>query len=135
MIFFSESDITFIYPDMQTVLVGQFKDGVMIKAKPAKIIAERCNDGIKEIKVSTPKIDAPILKYKRATRLNMGDQPTVMDPYEKANVYVGELEWGGDGLFAKRNVEMNEIIVYYGGIFWNSTELKLFSPNQTAYEW
>ena len=49
-----EKDIIFIYPDMRTVLVGQFEDGIMIQGRSAKIIAERCNDGIKEIKFALP---------------------------------------------------------------------------------
>ena len=119
---------------MKTVLVGQFKDGIMINGKHAKIIAERCNDGIKEIKVSVPKPDTPTFKYKRPTRLNYGEQPTVMDPYEKNIVYIKESAWGDDGLFAKRDIKPKEVVTYYSGIFWNATEMELFPDNQTAYE-
>ena len=119
---------------MKNVLIGEFEDGVMIKAKPAKVIAERCNDGIKEIKVSAPKSDSPIFEYRRTTRLDIGDQPTTMDPLEKMSVYIKESQWGDDGLFAKTDIEPNEIVAYYSGIFWNATEMELFPENQTDYE-
>ena len=119
---------------MRTVLVGQFKDGIMTEGRPAKIIAERCNDGIKEIKVSMPTYDAPTFKYGRTTRIDIGDQPTVMDPFESTYVYVNETEWAGEGLFAKKNIEANEIVSYYSGIFWNDTEMELWPANQTSYE-
>ena len=51
-------DIVFVYPDMETVLVGRFQNGEMTSAKSSKIIAERCNKGIKEIRVATPKGNA-----------------------------------------------------------------------------
>ena len=52
---FIGDDIIFVYPDMITTLVGKFENGQMISAKTSKIIAERCNKGIKEIRVATPK--------------------------------------------------------------------------------
>ena len=120
---------------MKTVLVGKFQNGIMHRGRPAKIVAERCNNGIKEIKLSIPKRETPAYKYSRANRLSIGDQPTEMDPYEKRTVYIKELDWGGDSLFAKRNIMKNEIVTYYGGIFWNGTELELFPVNATSYDW
>ena len=119
---------------MRTVLVGQFKDGVMIEARPTNIIAERCNDGMKEIKISMPIYDAPTLKYRRTTRLDIGDQPTVMDPLEKRFIYINETERGDDGLFAKKDIGPDQVVAYYSGIFWNATELELWPTNQTSYE-
>ena len=45
-------DIIYVYPDMETVLVGRFEGGSMEGARKSKIIAERCNKGIKEIIVA-----------------------------------------------------------------------------------
>ena len=120
---------------METVLVGKFQNGIMLQASPAKIVAERCNDGIKEIILSKPKPNTTTFKYNRATRLYIGHQPTEMDPYEKKNVYIKELKWGGDSLFAKRDIEKNDLVSYYGGILWNETELRLFPQNNTSYNW
>ena len=130
-----EGSLTFIYPDMKTALTGTFEKGVMIQGSPSKIIAERCNDGVKELKLSAVDNKSPSFKYTRATRLHIGDQPTEMDPYEKQTVYIKELKWGGDSLFAKRNIKNDEIVSYLGGIFWNGTELQLFPHNSTHYDW
>ena len=45
------TDVTFVYPDYTTVLIGVFRYGKMLSALPSKIIAERCKDRLKEIKV------------------------------------------------------------------------------------
>ena len=119
---------------MVTVLVGQFGDGVMIQGKSAKIIAERCNDGIKEIKISSSRPDAPTFKYDRTTRIDIGEKPNVMDPYEKTVVYINTTRWGDDGLFAKKDIEAHELVAYYSGILWNADEMELFPVNLTGYE-
>ena len=66
---FTGENIAFIYPDFETALLGKFENGVMIAAKPTRIAAERCNNGIKELKFSEPKENAPTLKYERPTNL------------------------------------------------------------------
>jgi hypothetical protein len=126
--------MVFIYPDMKTVLVGKFEDGIMLSGRPAKIVAERCNDGIKEIKLSAVKPDAPTFKYSRPTRVNIGDQPNEMDPYERKFVYINTTKWGDDGLFAKKDIKENELVSYYSGIIFDVSEIELFPNNQTGYE-
>ena len=128
------ADIAFIYPDMKTVLIGEFDDGIMIRGRPAKIVAERCNDGIKEIKISKVKASAPTFKYSRPTRVNIGDQPTVMDPYENQMVFVNTTKWGDDGLFAKRDIKKGELVAYYSGLVFNRTEMEILTTNQTGYD-
>ena len=119
---------------MKTVLVGKFINGVMIRARPSKIFAERCNNGMKEIIVSQPKSVTPTLSFNRNTRLKIFD-PTIMDPFERNMVYVNKTIDAGDGLFAKRDIEANEIVVYYSGTVWTPEEhISELSPtNQTGY--
>ena len=118
---------------MRTVLVGQFQDGVMVRGKPAKIIGERCNDGIKEIKISRIRPDAPTFKYSRPTRVNIGDQPTKMDPYEKKCVYIKPTKRGDDGLFAKINIKNWELVSYYSGLIFEEPEMNWPANNLTGY--
>ena len=134
----TEGDITFIYPDMKTALTGKFKNGVMVEGRPAKIIAERCNDGLKEILISTPKVNSPIFSFQRNTRIRV-HQPKVMDPFEKNTVYVSETATSGDGLFARRDIEANEVVSYYSGTIWgreetNQDERESLTLNQTGIE-
>ena len=117
---------------MKTALIGKFKDGVMIEGKPTKVIAERCNDGIKEIQVDQTKPDSPNFSFKRNSRIRI-HAPISMDPYEKKNVYVDITERGDGGLFARKNLKANELIAYYSGTFnnWKDYSLPL---NITGYE-
>ena len=113
---------------METVLVGQFERGQMVAAKQSKIVSERCNRGIKEIRIAKPKDDTPYFKYQRPDCLRIGDQPRVMDPYTKKNIYIG----GGkkdDGVFAKRNIAKGELVMYYSGLICNTTEHALYTMN------
>jgi len=121
---------------MRTVLVGKFKDGVMLEGRPSKIIAERCNAGIKELLVSPPPTTGPVFSYKRNTRLRIHNA-TIMDPFEKNMVYVNVSTHGerGEGLFSKRKIDSNEIISYYTGTVWTPEEhvSELSPANQTGY--
>ena len=122
---------------MKTVLVGRFENERMISAKASKIIAERCNDGIKEIQVAQPKDDEPSLKYSRPDHLRIGDHPRVMDPYTKKNFYIGD-GIKEDGVFAKRDINNGELVLYYSGLFWNESMQTLYTGdkfnNQTSQE-
>ena len=105
----------------------------MIEAKPSKVIAERCNQGLKEIRIAKPKVNAPTLRYSRPTRIRLGDQPLVMDPFERRNIYIATgVE--GDGVFARRKIHKGELIMYYSGVLWNKTELAIWTSNQTKDE-
>ena len=128
------TDMVFIYPDMKTLLIGKFENGIMIRGRPAKIKAERCNDGLKEIKISKVKTGAPTFKYSRPSRVNFGDKPTVMDPYENQMVFVNTTKWGDDGLFAKRDIKKGELVAYYSGLVFNRTEMEILTANQTGYD-
>ena len=99
---------------MKTALVGTFVDGVMIEGRPTKVIAERCNDGIKEVKVDRLKLDEPSIGFQRNTR-NRIHNPTIMDHFEKKNVYVDQTDRGDVGLFARKNLRAKNVIAYYSG--------------------
>ena len=66
--------------------------------------------------------------------MDIGDQPTIMDPYEKQIVYVNTTDWGDDGLFAKRDIKKGELVAYYNGLLFNQTENELWFDNQTGYD-
>ena len=123
---------------METVLVGRFENGTMIAAKQSRILKERCNKGIKEIKVAKPKKGRTTFKYQRPTRLRIGDQPRVMDPYTKKTIYIGDGK-KDDGVFAKRDIANGEIVMYYSGLFWNESHQALYTmdtyKNQTWGEY
>ena len=133
--FFPGNPAVFLYPDMATVLVGEFANGLMKRAKPSRIIAERCKDGMKQIRWKSPKGNAPIFKFQRPTPFNIGDQPQVPDPIQVKNVYIADGKMQ-DGAFAKRDLKKGDLVLYYSGIIYNST---LYNEmvgyhNSSAYE-
>ena len=133
MFSFLGENIAFIYPDFETALLGKFENGVMIAAKPTRIAAERCNNGIKELKFSEPKENAPTLKYERPTNLRPGDQPLVADPFETRRIYIGKGVMQ-DGMFAKKDIRKGELICYYSGTIHNINQLPIMHPNMTLSE-
>ena len=120
---------------MKTVIIGKFKDGILVEGRPSKIIAERCKNGMKEIKVAKPDQRSSVFNFKRNNKLHV-HQPKLMDPFGKNSVYVGHTEEKGEGLFVRRNVEAGEIMSYYSGIIWSANEFQEISllPNQTGYD-
>ena len=121
----------FIYPDLKTALIGSFNDGIMKAARQTKIISERCNKGIKEIKLARPKTSSSLLRYFRPNQIRIAHQPTVMDALDKRNIYIKTGEFG-DSVFAKRDIPSGEIVAYYSGLLW--TPKDLFPNNQTLEE-
>ena len=61
--------IAFIYPDFELALKGTFLNGTMMAAKPAKIVAERFKNGVKQMKFGKSAKNAPIFKYQRHVSL------------------------------------------------------------------
>ena len=113
---------------METVIAGRFENGQMVAARPSKILKERCNKGIKEIKIAKPKNGAPTFTYSRPTRLWIGDQPRVMDPFTQKNIYIGDGK-KDDGVFAKKDINKGDMFMYYSGLFWNMLEQALFTAD------
>ena len=123
---------------MRTVLVGKFKDGVMLEGRPSLIIAERCNDGIKEIKLSTKKKTdtkiPPVYRFHRNTRIRI-HEPKLMDQFEKNTVFIKTDIEKGDGLFARRNIDPGEVVAYYSGmVITKDDNLGYMPANLTQYE-
>ena len=120
-----------MYPDMKTVIVGTFEDGVLLEGRPAKIVAERCKYGMKEILVSAPHPKSSVLRFKRNNHLRV-HQPTIMDPFEKNSVYIRETMGKGEGLFARRDIEPREVVSYYSGVV--VPPMEFHGCNSTGYE-
>ena len=120
---------------MKTALTGRFKSGLMKSAFTANITAERCNNGIKEIKISMSKDNtSPTFKYSRPTKFNIGDTPTLEDPYESVHVFVDNVKelTGEKGLFARKPIQKGQLIAYYSGVIWNTTEEELLPKDVSS---
>ena len=83
---FSGDDIAFVYPDLETALVGVFAKGVMISGKPAELEAVDIIDDIAEPVFSVT--DSPAVRHCRSSRESVGQHPLVGDTYEARTVQV-----------------------------------------------
>ena len=70
----SGPEAVFVYPDFETVLVGEFINDTMIAAKESYITSKRCHKGILEIKTAKTKKNGPVFKYRRPCVNYPGDQ-------------------------------------------------------------
>ena len=130
---FSGENISFIYPDFLTGLRGIFKNGVLHSAKAVDVVAERCNNGVKELKLKTS-AQSPDVRWERAVGTKYGKNPRVMDPHERKSVYVGQSTKprANEGLFARRKFTRGDLVSYYGGERQFLSDIVY--PNMTAEE-
>ena len=132
---FSGKNITFIYPDFLTGLRGTFEEGVMRYATAVDVVAERCNNGVKELKLEHSKHNSDVIWENTGNTLyQYGKNPRVMDPQERKSVYVGQSTnpRANEGLFARKHFKHGDIVSYYGGerLFLKD----IVFPNMTAEE-
>jgi hypothetical protein len=60
-----------------------------------------------------------VFKYEDTTESIITSNPTLMDPLDRSNVYVGLSTVGpdsGEGLFARRDIMPGEVAVMYAGV-------------------
>lgn len=115
---FTGSDITFVYQDLLTGLTGSFVNGVLQWAHAVDVVAERCNNGIKELRFE-PAMHSPDITWTKhePNETYIGQHPTVMDPYEEKSIYFAEssIPTAEHGLFANRIFSPGDLVSYYSG--------------------
>ena len=64
---FTGEEVTYIYPDLLTGLHGKFLNGEVVEARAVDIVAERCHQGMKQIKVRLNKKAETVWKVEHST--------------------------------------------------------------------
>lgn len=103
---FSGSNLAYLYPDLQTCLVGHFEDEVMIAANPGCITTASLDEaGIMTLALqrSNPKVDSSFSFCPSDSKSIRCDR-LLPDPYEEVTVKceASHVNGAGEGLFAKR---------------------------------
>jgi len=114
---FTGPDIAYLYPDLTTALVGNFKSGELVSGQVSSLISVRLDYGA--IQVPTFKAgEGPVLRREISTNEKMTSQPLVPDPYETAMVEVRQSSVPGaeEGLFARRDVVPDTVLAFYNGV-------------------
>ena len=106
--------MAFLYPDLQTALLGSFENGRMVAARPTRLTdlvldpKTQIFSPVFAAVTSNPGVDLslPVLKYSMSTRTFIADQPLVPDPYETELVEVkqSQVSGGGSGLYARKDI-------------------------------
>ena len=104
--------MAFLYPDLQTALLGSFENGRMVAALPTRLTdlvldpETQIFTPVFEASTSNTGVDLPVLKYSISTRTFIADQPLVPDPYETELVEVkqSQVSGGGSGLYARKDI-------------------------------
>ena len=111
----------YIYPDMETALLGAFHNGQMVEAYPVTIkeVFLDYTQSILRLRFSKPKYRAPHYNFWPSGLNFVSVPPLQEDPYESKFVTAGcsnMSDDAGDGLFMKIDVKANTTIAFYNGI-------------------
>ena len=111
------SDIAYMFPNIETALVGEFEDGVLKKARVTKVTEVILDYGcIKVPKFVEP--TGPIYYRELSDSEFVTNCPLLKDPYEEKMVFVKPslVEGAQEGLFARQAVKANTIVAFYNGV-------------------
>ena len=129
-------NISYIYPDMETVLLGKFEDRIMKNAQESKVLDVKCDkNGLLYVsRYEAPEPSSPHFYYEPPSNTSYGSGPTgVLDPYEKKWLELRKASNPkmGQGVFIKRDAEKDVIVSsYHGFVFGISNgELNLYTKN------
>ena len=64
---FTGEEVTYIYPDLLTGLQGKFLNGEVVEARAVDIVAERCHQGMKQIKLRLNTRDSTVWRVEHST--------------------------------------------------------------------
>jgi len=113
-------DIAYIYPDFKMAIRGKFVDGILVEGHQCDVIGSYMDNGIMVPVFGEP--SGPAFEYEQPSIRCIALHPLLRDPWEDKKVYVSDsmLPQGGEGLFAKRNIEAREVVALYNGIKFKS---------------
>ncbi len=123
-------DVVYVYPDLETLLVGSFVNGTMVSARSSGLagLAFDAVSGIPLLLESLDRGDARF-SYEEPTPVSVRD-PLLRDPMEAKTVRVSasSLPGAGLGLFAGKFLPRGSVVSFYGGVKRGSYAL---SPDKT----
>ena len=115
-------NIAYIYPDMETVLLGRFEDRLMKDAQESKVVKVECNQSgmIYVNQYATPDPSASHFYYEPASNSSYGGTtsiPRTLDPYERKWLELRKIDEDKieEGVFAKKDMKTHIFISSYTG--------------------
>ena len=118
----------YLYPDLNTALLGQWRSGRMMTAHEAAVrgIYED-QDDLRLVVERTKGMDANVFTLDISTSTKISSQPRLEDPYEQRMVYVAEsmIPGAGEGVFLRRDVKPGDLVSIYNGVRMTEQESRL----------
>jgi len=118
----------FIYPDLETVIVGEWISGRMRVGVEG--ILEGLDNSEKMLKPDIQEIKEKLEKvytFDVSTSTIISNDPLLEDPFEQKNVYIAEslLAKAGEGLFLRKDLKIGDLAALYNGVRMSETEARL----------
>ena len=130
------NNISYIYPDMVTALLGKFEDRRMKDAREATVLEIDCDEnGLLYVsRYSAIEQASPSFYYKPPSNTSYGAGPQgVRDPYEQKWLELKDVNDPkmGEGIFAKKNLEEGVVVASYNGFLFGigNGQLELYNRN------
>ena len=115
----SGDNVAYIYQGKANLaLIGKFKDNIMISGRKAVIQKATCRDNLITLEFSsTEEEEGPEFYLDPATNVSMGSLH-FKEPYEEltTRVATSKVPNAGQGLFAVREIQPDEVIAFYNGL-------------------
>ena len=110
------TEIAYVYPDKCSALLGQFSNGEMVSARPALLLTSIEQTPARY--ALDEKWSKNTLKLDQSTSTSISSNPLIPDAYEETKVYVSACSTPnkGEGLFAKTELSVGEIVSFYNGL-------------------
>ena len=132
------NNISYIYPDMETALLGKFKDRKMQDTQESMLLDVGCDkNGLLYVRqYSPPDSKAPHYYYEQPSNVSFGSGPPgAFDPYEQKwlELRAANIENMGQGVFTKRDLDPYTLVSSYNGFVFhkNSGEHESYSNKCT----
>ena len=132
----SGDNIAYIYPDMETVLLGKFEDSLMKDAQESEVQSVECDEnGLLYVnQFAIPDYSDPHFYYDHPSNVSFGGRtsnPEVLDPYERKWLELrgaDEAEMGL-GVFAKKDIRKRIFICSYTGFVFDAEQHDIYRRN------
>ena len=106
----------FVYPDIETAIVGRFRCNDLIEGYACDVKTCAIVNGIILLEISNKR--GPVFKKWHSTLTEIFCPPMQEEPLEIKCVRTktSQIEGGGDGIFAARDLRAGETVAFYNGI-------------------
>ena len=128
----SGSSIAYIYPDMETTLLGKFENRQMQDAQESAVLGVDCDEGglLHVSKYATTNVNSPHFYYEPPSNVSFGAGPRgIRDPYEEKwlELRASKNAGAGEGVYSKRALMAGELAAIYSGYVYTTAQLGYYA--------